>query len=92
MMRRLSVIISLSLFLCGLLFAGDRRTLRLKVKHLACVSCAEEFKSQLASVCKSLTLNVKKGEAVCTYEDPVTPEKILSKARKTGLPTKRFDD
>ncbi|HSA60072.1 MAG TPA: hypothetical protein VLJ37_10355, partial [bacterium] len=50
--------------------------------------CADKFKEELSSLCKDLTLDIQSGEAVCLYEDPVTPKQILKKANKTGLPTK----
>ncbi len=73
------------------LFAGEQKVLRLKVDHLACESCAEEFRSALSSVCNDLTLDIKQGEAVCFYGDAVTPKNILSKAKKTGFGVKRMD-
>ena len=72
--------------------ASEDKTLKLKVDHLACLSCAEKFKEELSSVCRSLTLDTQKGEALCTYEDPMTPKQILKKANKTGLPTKCVGD
>ncbi len=84
----MKILILLLLFLPGIVFAGEQKVLKLQVDHLLYESCSEKFRAELSSVCKNLTLDFKKGEAVCTYEDPVTPKKILSKAKKTGLPTK----
>lgn len=75
-----------------LLFAGEptapKTILKMKVGHLACSECVEKFKSALSKVCTELTLDIQTGEALCRYESPATPETILSKANKTGLPTK----
>jgi len=73
------------------LAARDSSTLRMKVEHMTCLSCAEKFKEELSSVCKDLTLDPQKGEAVCRYEAPVTPEQILKKANKTGFKTSKMD-
>ncbi len=88
-MKRLNLIITLLSLLPAYLSAGEKQlqTLNLKVEHLACESCAEKFKSELLHLCKDLALDPKNGEAVCRYESPVTPEQILKKAKKTGLPT-----
>jgi hypothetical protein len=85
--RQAFFILFFAVFFAGSVCAGDLKTLNLKVGHLACASCVEKFRSALSSVCKDLTLDEKTGEAVCRYEEPVTPEKILFKANRTGLPT-----
>ncbi len=74
------------------LFSGEQKILRFKVDHLACEACAKKFRSALSSVCKGLTLDEKQGEAVCIYEESTTPQKILSQAKKAGLPTKQITD
>ncbi|HSA58310.1 MAG TPA: hypothetical protein VLJ37_01330, partial [bacterium] len=65
--------------------ASEGQVLKMKVDHLACLRCADKFKEELSSLCKDLTLDIQSGEAVCLYEDPVTPKQILKKANKTGL-------
>ncbi len=89
-MLRLRFVVGLLLF-ATMLRAAELPTMKLKVEHLACESCAEQFKNALQPLCKKLTLDFKKGEALCQYEPPITPKKILSKARKTGLDTELID-
>lgn len=63
-------------------------TLKLKVEHMACQSCAEKFKEQLHSVCKEVTLDFQNDLVLCKYDAPATPERILSEAKKSGFSTK----
>ncbi len=86
-----SLAITLPLLLPALLLAGELKTLRLTVEHLACESCAEKFRSDLAPLCQELKIDLRKGEALCTYEPPVTPKQILSRAKKSGLRTHCVD-
>jgi hypothetical protein len=94
-MRKIFFLLIAALCLSGSLRAApvsEGKTLKLKVDHLACLSCAEKFKEELSSLCKDLTLDTQNGEALCRYEDPVTPKQILKKANKTGLPTQCVGD
>lgn len=85
-------VIAISILLPGLLLAGETQTLRMKVERMACIECVEKLKAEISSLCKELSCDIKKGEAVCAYEAPVTAEEIVKRANKTGLRTTRLDE
>ena len=75
------------MILPGLLSAAEPQILKMKIEGMTCGMCEAKVKKQLSAICKELTINRDKGEGVCRYESPMTVEKILSEANKTGFKT-----
>jgi copper chaperone CopZ len=91
-MKRLKIsLVGLSLILPSLSFAGEPQSLKMKIEGMTCGMCEAKVKSQLSSFCKELSVDRDKGEAVCRYEPPATPEQILSEANKTGFKTTQLN-
>jgi len=84
-------LVSLSLVLPSLVFAGEPQSLKMKIEGMTCGFCEKKVKSQLSSLCKDLSIDREKGEAVCKYEPPATLEQILSEANKTGFKTTQLN-
>lgn len=75
------------LFLSTLAFAEDLKTATMKIDGMTCKHCVGQVEIQLSSLCKHLTIDLEKGEGVCQYAPPVTPEQIVTEANKTGYKT-----
>lgn len=84
-------LVSLSILLPSLSFAGEPQSLKMKIDGMTCGFCVKKVQSQLSSLCKDLTIDRDKGEAVCKYDPPATPEQILSEANKTGFKTTQLN-
>jgi len=59
--------------------------LTLKIDGMTCDSCVNKVKKQLSGVCHEVHVDLKNGEGMCHYDDPITQEQILSEAQKTGF-------
>lgn len=81
-MKRISIAMLVSLFASVVLWAGEPQILTMKIEGMTCGLC--EVKKQLSSVCKDMTIDREKGEGICKYEDPVTPDQVLSEATRRG--------
>lgn len=79
----------MTLLLPALLSAGEPQTLKMKIEGMTCGLCEAKVKKQLSPLCKEITINQEKGEGVCKYESPATPDQILSEANKTGFKTSK---
>ena len=75
------------IFLPGLLLAEELKTARVKIEGMTCGMCAKKVESQLSSLCKEVKVDREKGEGVCKYAPPTTPEQIVAEANKAGFKT-----
>lgn len=78
---------SLLLLLSNIVFADDLKTVTMKIEGMTCGGCVSEVESKLSSLCKNIKVNLEKGEGVCQYASPVTPDQIIAAANKTGYKT-----
>lgn len=63
----------------------ETKTLTLKIEGMTCGACAKKVKRELSKVCDEASVDLQKGEGVCKYQDPVTPDQILKEAKKSGF-------
>lgn len=73
-----------SLFITAPLWA-EEKILNLKIEGMTCSDCVHKVEKQLSTVCHHAHVSLENGEGMCHYQDPVTPEQILTAAKKTGF-------
>ncbi len=90
-MKKRLLLAVLILTLPGVLGASETQSIRMKVKRMACLACAEKLKGDLTSLCREISIDIKKGELVCRFVPPTTPKKILSMAKTSGMGVSRIE-
>lgn len=78
---------ALVVLLPGLVFADGLKTVTMKIEGMTCSHCVKQVESQLSSLCKDLKIDLEKGEGICRYAPPTTPDQIVAEANKTGFKT-----
>ncbi|HSA59217.1 MAG TPA: heavy metal-associated domain-containing protein [bacterium] len=90
-MNRISIALLAILFAPAMLGAAELQILKMKIEGMTCGLCEAKVKKQLSSLCKEVTIDREKGEGICTYEETVKPDQILSEANKTGFKTTKLN-
>lgn len=71
----------------GFLFAGEKKTVKMKIEGMTCSLCVKRVEKYLSPLCGKLDVDPDKGEGVCVYEAPVTSKQVLEAANKSGFKT-----
>lgn len=62
------------------------QTVKMKIEGMTCSVCSAKIKKSLSSLCKESSIDHKKGEGSCSYEEgKATPEQVMKAVNDTGF-------
>lgn len=84
-MKRMIITITMALLLPALLVAAREQTLKMKIEGMTCGMCETKVKKQLSSFCDPISIDHKKGSALCTLKEGAKDGQVVEECNKTGF-------